>query len=181
MKKQLTTQTLSYAFILLSSCMTACVDNDYDLSKDLDMTVTVGGENLTIPASNTKDITLEKIFDLDEGSTVKADADGNYALSQTGEGSNTRVSIDDITINANEIELQSARTELNYMMSPSGTLEATVNDKTSFSIDKRNITTDVTALYSSDVNMPASLHMSIEGNNSLTLKKGFKIEFPEYH
>ena len=175
----LTTQTLSCAFILLSSCMTACVDNDYDLSKDLDMTVTVGGENLTIPASNTKDITLEKIFDLDEGSTVKADANGNYALSQTGEGSNTRVSIDDITINANEIELQSARTELNYNIS-SGTLEATVNDNTSFNIDKRNITTDVTALYSSDVNMPASLHMSIEGNNSLTLKKGFKIDFPEY-
>lgn len=114
---------------------------------------------------------------MDEGSTVKADADGNYALSQTGEGSNTRVSIDDITINANEIELQSARTELNYKISPSGTLEATVNDNTSFNIDKRNITTDVTALYSSDVNMPASLHMSIEGNNSLTLKKDSKLSF----
>ena len=180
MKKQLTTQTLSCAFILLSACMTACVDNDYDLSKDLDMTVTVGGENLTIPASNTKDITLEKIFDLDEGSTVKADADGNYALSQAGKGSDTRVSIEEITIKSSEIALQSARTELNYMVSPSGILEATVNDNTSFNIDKRNITTDVTELYSSDVIMPASLHMSIEGNNSLTLKKEFKIEFPEY-
>jgi len=66
------------------------------------------------------------------------------------------------------------------MMSPSGTLEATVNDKTSFSIDKRNITTDVTELYSSDVIMPASLRMNIEGSNSLTLKKGFQIEFPDY-
>lgn len=65
-------------------------------------------------------------------------------------------------------------------MSPSGTLEATVNDKTSFSIDKRNITTDVTELYSSDVIMPASLRMNVEGGNSLTLKKGFQIEFPDY-
>lgn len=144
------------------------------------MTVTVGGENLTIPASNTKNITLEKIFDLNEESTVKADADGNYALSQTGKGSNTRVSIEEITIKSSEIALQSARTELNYMMSPSGTLEATVNDKTSFSIDKRDITTDVTELYSSDVIMPASLRMNIEGSNSLTLKKGFQIEFPDY-
>lgn len=150
------------------------------LSKDIDMTVTVGGENLTIPASNTKNITLEKIFDLNEESTVKADADGNYALSQTGEGSDTRVSIEEITIKSSEIALQSARTELNYMMSPSGTLEATVNDKTSFSIDKRNITTDVTELYSSDVIMPASLRMNVEGGNSLTLKKGFQIEFPDY-
>lgn len=155
-------------------------DSEYDLSKDIDMTVTVGGENLTIPASNTKNITLEKIFDLNEESTVKADADGNYALSQTGEGSDTRVSIEEITIKSSEIALQSARTELNYMMSPSGTLEATVNDKTSFSIDKRNITTDVTELYSSDVIMPASLRMNVEGGNSLTLKKGFQIEFPDY-
>lgn len=180
MKKRLTNKTFSCAFVLLSSCMLSCVDSEYDLSKDLDMTVTVGGENLTIPASNTKNITLEKIFDLNEESKVKADADGNYALSQTGKGSNTRVSIEEITIKSSEIALQSARTELNYMMSPSGTLEATVNDKTSFSIDKRNITTDVTELYSSDVIMPASLRMNIEGSNSLTLKKGFQIEFPDY-
>lgn len=180
MKKRLTNKTFSCAFVLLSSCMLSCVDSEYDLSKDLDMTVTVGGENLTIPASNTKNITLEKIFDLNEESTVKADADGNYALSQTGKGSNTRVSIEEITIKSSEIALQSARTELNYMMSPSGTLEATVNDETSFSIDKRNITTDVTELYSSDVIMPASLRMNIEGSNSLTLKKGFQIEFPDY-
>lgn len=180
MKKRLTNKTFSCAFVLLSSCMLSCVDSEYDLSKDLDMTVTVGGENLTIPASNTKNITLEKIFDLNEESTVKADADGNYALSQTGKGSDTRVSIEEITIKSSEIALQSARTELNYMMSPSGTLEATVNDKTSFSIDKRNITTDVTELYSSDVIMPASLRMNIEGSNSLTLKKGFQIEFPDY-
>lgn len=180
MKKRLTNKTFSCAFVLLSSCMLSCVDSEYDLSKDLDMTVTVGGENLTIPASNTKNITLEKIFDLNEESTVKADADGNYALSQTGKGSDTRVSIEEITIKSSEIALQSARTELNYMMSPSGTLEATVNDKTSFRIDKRNITTDVTELYSSDVIMPASLRMNIEGSNSLTLKKGFQIEFPDY-
>lgn len=180
MKKRLTNKTFSCAFVLLSSCMLSCVDSEYDLSKDLDMTVTVGGENLTIPASNTKNITLEKIFDLNEESTVKADANGNYTLSQTGKGSDTRVSIEEITIKSSEIALQSARTELNYMMSPSGTLEATVNDKTSFSIDKRNITTDVTELYSSDVIMPASLRMNIEGSNSLTLKKGFQIEFPDY-
>lgn len=180
MKKRLTNKTFSCAFVLLSSCMLSCVDSEYDLSKDLDMTVTVGGENLTIPASNTKNITLEKIFDLNEESTVKADANGNYTLSQTGKGSDTRVSIEEITIKSSEIALQSARTELNYMMLPSGTLEATVNDKTSFSIDKRNITTDVTKLYSSDVIMPASLRMNIEGSNSLTLKKGFQIEFPDY-
>lgn len=50
MKKRLTNKTFSCAFVLLSSCMLSCVDSEYDLSKDIDMTVTVGGENLTIPA-----------------------------------------------------------------------------------------------------------------------------------
>lgn len=48
MKKQLTNKTFSCALVLLSSCMLSCVDSDYDLSKDLDMTITVGGDNLTI-------------------------------------------------------------------------------------------------------------------------------------
>lgn len=43
MKKRLTNKTFSCAFVLLSSCMLSCVDSEYDLSKDLDMTVTVGG------------------------------------------------------------------------------------------------------------------------------------------
>lgn len=59
MKKRLTNKTFSCAFVLLSSCMLSCVDSEYDLSKDLDMTVTVGGENLTIPASNKKHHTRE--------------------------------------------------------------------------------------------------------------------------
>lgn len=65
---------------------TACVDNDYDLSKDIDMTVTIGGENLSIPGSNTDLITMDKILDLDPESDVKADADGNYSLTMDGNG-----------------------------------------------------------------------------------------------
>ena len=53
-------------------------------------------------------------------------------LIQSGEGSNTQVTIEDITINSNEIALQSARTELNYEVSLDGTLTATVSDKNVF-------------------------------------------------
>lgn len=40
--------------------MVSCVDNDYDLSKDIDMSVTVGGNDLTIPASDTKTLHSKK-------------------------------------------------------------------------------------------------------------------------
>lgn len=52
--------TLRGLFALSLLGITACVDNAYDLSKDVDMTITVGGENLSIPGSNTDSITLEK-------------------------------------------------------------------------------------------------------------------------
>ena len=56
--------TLQGLLVLSLLGTTACVDDAYDLSKDVDMTITVGGENLSIPGSNTDLITLEKIFDI---------------------------------------------------------------------------------------------------------------------
>lgn len=39
----------------------SCVDNKYDLDKDIDMTVNVGGEHLTIPAGSSDTAYLSKI------------------------------------------------------------------------------------------------------------------------
>ena len=39
---------------------TSCIDNSYDLNKDIDMTVNVGGEHLAIPVGYTEQITLDK-------------------------------------------------------------------------------------------------------------------------
>lgn len=61
---------------------------------------------MTIPASDTKDITLEKIFDLEEGSAVQADSEGNYSLLQHGEGSDTKVSIEKVVIDGSEISAE---------------------------------------------------------------------------
>lgn len=43
-----------------------CVDNDYDLSKDMDLNVTIGTNGLTIPGSSTEMLTLKNLFDLNE-------------------------------------------------------------------------------------------------------------------
>lgn len=59
----------------------SCVDDSYDLTKDIDMTITVGGD-LSIPGSGTEEFTLEEIMDLEDNSVVKTDAQGNYALNK---------------------------------------------------------------------------------------------------
>lgn len=180
MNKQSTNKTLLCLCALSLFGMTSCVDNDYDLSKDIDMTVTVGGDELTIPGSNTDTISLRKIFDLDPESTVQADAKGNYALVQTGEGSDTKVTIDGVRINANEINIESATSDLDFEMTPNDELEANVSTETTFDIEKTNVTEDVTELYNAFVEMPASLSMRIIGNQGITLKEGFRVNFPSY-
>ena len=61
---------IMYCFLFFVTMgFASCVDDQYDLDKDVDMTVTVGGD-LTIPGSSTEEITLKKIFDLEEDSNV---------------------------------------------------------------------------------------------------------------
>lgn len=63
----------SYALLvgvatITSVSLTGCVDNDYDLSKDIDLNVTLGGESIYLPASSTGKLTMDNIFDLDSES-----------------------------------------------------------------------------------------------------------------
>ena len=76
----------------------SCVDDSYDLTKDIDMTITVGGD-LSIPGSGTEEFTLEEIMDLEDNSVVKTDAQGNYALNKA-DTTETDVEIDPVHINA---------------------------------------------------------------------------------
>ncbi len=52
----------------------SCVDNKYDLDKDIDMTINVGGEHLTIPAGSSDTAYLSKIIEVEEGDILQPDA-----------------------------------------------------------------------------------------------------------
>ena len=173
--------TLRGLFALSLLGITACVDNAYDLSKDVDMTITVGGENLSIPGSNTDLITLEKIFDLAPESDVKADANGNYALTMSGEGSESSVNVENVTIEGSEIETDPSTTELNFQYVPNQNAEADVDDYTSFNVNKTDVTEDVVSLDYANVTSMSSLDLTFDGSaRQLHLSKDFTVTFPEY-
>lgn len=77
----------NYALIGVCAVSTAtlysCVDDAYDLNKDIDKTITVGGD-LTIPSSSTEEMLLKDILDLEDNSTVVADKNGDYAIVKAG-------------------------------------------------------------------------------------------------
>lgn len=60
------------AMSLLTSAMVSCTDNDYDFD-EVDLTMGFGSEELTIPLSNSNDLPLEDILELETDGSVRAD------------------------------------------------------------------------------------------------------------
>lgn len=179
--RDLKINTLRGLLIVSSLGFTACVDNDYDLSKDIDMTVTIGGKNLSIPGSNTDLITMDKILDLDPGSDVKTDANGDYALMMDGSGEPSTVNVESVTIESDKIKTNPTETSLFFEYVPSMDAESEVDDMTSFDVDKDDVTEDVTELYYATTTSNSSLRLSYSGSaHRMNLAKGFKVTFPEY-
>ncbi len=85
--------------LLLASVVQGCVDNDYDLDKDIDMTIGVGGNMLTLPSSSTSNYTLSQILDLDDDSSIKPDENGDYTLSVSGDPTSSTFEIDEVSLN----------------------------------------------------------------------------------
>lgn len=117
MREKLTRRAVQGLLFLSLTTVTSCVDNDYDLSKDIDLNMTLGGNNLAIPASSTDNITLKDIFDLEEGSALKAITadeaadypgleEGDYVLHKGSEESTeTRVEVAGVTVDMKDERL----------------------------------------------------------------------------
>ena len=163
----------------------SCVDDSYDLSKDIDMTVTIGG-NLSIPGSNTEEFTLDQIMDLEdhsdnpEDSVIRVDANGDYRLLQKESGDPTDVTIDPVKIN--EPECERTTTKLDFTtVAGTAELEAKVEDVTMhFTFEKTDVTTDIVSISSAGVEFDANLTLSFDelsqNVDEITLKSGFTIE-----
>ena len=95
------------AALLLTSfgITTSCIDNSYDLNRDIDMTISAGGEHLAIPVGYTEKITLDKIIELDEGDDLQI-VDGEYHLLKKDKIDETNTSVKLVTVNesSNPIE-----------------------------------------------------------------------------
>lgn len=157
----------------------SCVDDSYDLTKDIDMTITVGGD-LSIPGSGTEEFTLEEIMDLEDNSVVKTDAQGNYALNKA-DTTETDVEIAPVHINAPASNPTTTTLYFNTPAATSEEVEAQVYDVTTdFLFSKDDVTTDIVSLTSTDVDFTAYLTISFSQASQnvevITLKKGFSIE-----
>lgn len=165
---------------------TSCIDNSYDLNKDIDMTVNVGGEHLAIPVGYTEQITLDKIIELDEGDDLQL-VNGEYHLLKSDKIDETNTSVKMVTVNESSNPINSINVLNNVDYSQPG--DVTVEDiksEGSVNTEAHGIDEAVIEIGSLTANTPAKLTLSFEINKTnsisysdVTIDK-MTITFPDF-
>ncbi|MGM9737221.1 MAG: hypothetical protein ACI3ZT_02275 [Candidatus Cryptobacteroides sp.] len=79
----------------LAAIAVSCVNDEYDLGREIDKTIEIGGD-ISAPLGSTELISIDDFFNIDpeNGSILKTDnITGDYYLSVTGSGDNSRISV----------------------------------------------------------------------------------------
>lgn len=92
-------------FVLFAGLsVTACVDDSYDMSKDLDMTMALGGEGLQMKLGTTEKILLGDLLEVDKEEMFGEDANGLFYLTMK-ESTNFRFDVKPVTAKINQATL----------------------------------------------------------------------------
>lgn len=181
-----------------------CVDNDYDLSKDMDMNVTIGTNGLTVPGSSTQMLTLKNLFDLEEdGSSsikvIKADDPvkyglqvGDYVLIQKPDNDTEstieipEVFIDEIDGSKDHLELMQFNVPNvpDVSLLPTGIQQLPDNIELNNNVDLNatDVTSDIVSLSeaTTDLTVDVTINFTTNYTGLIYLMKDFSIEFPKF-
>lgn len=93
-QKNLTCLLSGVAMLSVAVPVTSCLNEDYDLTKDIDTNISIDGD-ISAPLGNSEFIRVDDFLNLgnDDKDVLKADASGNYYLSVTGRGASSDVEL----------------------------------------------------------------------------------------
>lgn len=163
----------------------SCVDNKYDLDKDIDMTINVGGEHLTIPAGSSDTAYLSKIIEVEEGDILQPDAATRvYHLTKKDD-------IDVKPTTVKEVTISSANTDLKQELVGSG--DGGAGSKTTELDVKNNLRAEASDIDEALIELgalgaktPTSLTLAFEFLNTGNLTfgsvtaKNLEIQLPDF-
>lgn len=163
----------------------SCVDNKYDLDKDIDMTINVGGEHLTIPAGSSDTAYLSKIIEVEEGDILQPDAATRvYHLTKRDD-----IDVDPTTVK--EVTISSANTDLKQELvgsddSGSGSKTTELDVKNNLRAEASDIDEALIELGALGAKTPTSLTLAFEFLNTGNLTfgsvtaKNLEIQLPDF-
>lgn len=174
---------------LAATGVVSCVDHGYDLSEDIDVTIQLGGDNLTLPGSSTDQLFLSKILDLEQGSSIKAVendgeyglAKGDYVLIQDGNSSPSRFEVPEVSLG--HINGSTSTTALPEFYNPDG--QSVISNPTdmihnTIRLSDDNVTRDLVSLESADMDVKMKLNVrytSSDFTGTAYVEKGYTITF----
>lgn len=163
----------------------SCVDNKYDLDKDIDMTINVGGEHLTIPAGSSDTAYLSKIIEVEEGDILQPDATTRvYHLTKKDDIDVEPTTVKEVTISETTTNL--SPTEIVNATSSSVEVSATVTTFGDFEAKSNNIDEALKELGALYAKAPVDLILTIDFQKEQSLNftrvqaNKLKIVFPDY-
>lgn len=163
----------------------SCVDNKYDLDKDIDMTINVGGEHLTIPAGSSDTAYLSKIIEVEEGDILQPDAATRvYHLTKRD-----NIDVDPTTVK--EVTISSANTDLKQELvgsddGGSGSKTTELDVKNNLRAEASDIDEALIELGALGAKTPTSLTLAFEFLNTGNLTfgsvtaKNLEIQLPDF-
>lgn len=181
----MTRRALNCLLLSALGLTTACVDNSYDLTKDIDLTITVGGD-LTTPGNSSEEITLDDLFDVDyETSDLDTLDNGDFVLCVNGDPTSSSVKVNDVTVDRSEATKSSKMlTFTSDMLVQGETSTMAIEDlNPEWQLKNNDIPEDVVDLeYADDIqHNDVVLRLETEGNTKgVILKKGLRFTFPSY-
>lgn len=176
---------LMAAALLLTSLgiTTSCIDSSYDLNKDIDMTISAGGEHLAIPVGYTEKITLDKIIELDEGDDLQI-VDGEYHLLKKDNIDETNTSVGTVTVAESKNIIDAI--PLTYSVSTPGATIVIPKEQSEGKInaEARGVDKAVIEIGSLAADMPTTLTLKFELGGGISIErvdiKTMTITFPDF-
>lgn len=161
----------------------SCVDNKYDLDKDIDMTINVGGEHLTIPAGSSDTAYLSKIIEVEEGDILQPDATTRvYHLTKKDD-----IDVEPTTVK--EVTISSANTELTKKLiesftGASGSVTTDLDVENTLTAKASDIDEALIELGALGAETPVDLLLTFEFTGGLTFNsvtaKNLEIQLPDF-
>ena len=163
----------------------SCVDNKYDLDKDIDMTVNVGGEYLTIPAGSSDTTFLSKIIEVEEGDMLQPDVTTHvYHLTKKDDISVEPTVVAQVTINGAETSLEKGLAEFSIGDEVEETVDVELDESNSLEAVADDIDEALKELGALEAQTPATMTVTFGFDGGLKFDevkaKNLKVKFPDF-
>ena len=193
-----TLKMLRYGLVFL---VCSCVDNNYDLNKEICTDVKIEGNRISVPFGNLKAITLDSIVDVDDVDILEKGADGIYSISKEDSISPVEVNVDPVKLNVDSmkhsVEIDFESVEIDSVHIDAVPIEPAIfstpdisldelNEKLptlSSSVDTRIENEEINELFEQiesgtiKENLPVNIKETV-GTGSQTVKSEFTYELP---